>query len=248
MEPSKLLAVFLLLLPSFVSAHRKRIIGGVECREDEHPWLVMLYDSNGLICSGILIDNNWVLSAAHCYNRGPMRMKLGTHNKYVQKFHEEQRVSVAAHCYPDAPHTTRNSCERYIGDIMMLKLNKPVRYNKFIAPLRLPTTSASVGAKCRVMGWGSTTAPSQTYPAITRCVDVFIQEKRSCARSVGLRKKNPNILCAGHLNGCQGCWGDSGGPLICDGKLQGIVSYGKPLGLAAYTKVDSYLNWIRGFY
>ncbi|XP_009580577.1 PREDICTED: trypsin-1-like, partial [Fulmarus glacialis] len=46
------------------------------------------------------------------------------------------------------------------------------------------------------------------------------------------------------------CTGDSGGPLICNGVLQGIVSWGDhPCGQAGkpgvYSKVYNYLPWIQ---
>uniref|UniRef100_K4I0N7 Kallikrein-Abr-3 n=1 Tax=Abronia graminea TaxID=278977 RepID=K4I0N7_ABRGR len=249
MEPSKLLAFFLLLLPSFVSAHQKRILGGEECSESEHPWLVLLYNSEGPICSGILIDYNWVLSAAHCYRSGKIEIKLGIHNRNVLRGDEQSRVSVATLCYPDTASTTRNSCPSDDDDIMMIKLNTPVKPNKHIAPLLLPSASVFVGAKCRVMGWGTITAPTLTYPAVPHCADVNIHEKRLCVKAYPAWKMTDHILCAGFLNGCKGsCWGDSGGPLICDGQLQGIVTHGEPPGLGIYTKVDSYLNWVLGFY
>ncbi|XP_062996697.1 gilatoxin-like [Elgaria multicarinata webbii] len=249
MEPSKLLAFFLLLLPSSVSAHRKRVLGGEECSEYEHPWLVLLYNSNSLICSGILIDSNWVLSAAHCYRSGKFEIWLGIRNRKVLRGKEKSRFSVATLCYPDTESTTKNSCLNYTADIMMLKLNKPVKYSKFIAPLRLPTVSVSVGAKCRVQGWGTTTAPIPNLPAVPYCADINIHEKHLCVKAYPAWKMTEHILCAGLLNGCKGaCLGDSGGPLICEGQVQGIIVHGQPFGLGIYTKVDSYLNWIRGFF
>ncbi|XP_062996696.1 gilatoxin-like [Elgaria multicarinata webbii] len=250
MEPSKLLAFFLLLLPPFVSAHRKRVLGGEECSESEHPWLVMLHNSKVPFCAGMLLDSNWVISAAHCYRSRRIVIKLGMHNTNALRGDEQSRVSAATLCYPDTESTTQNSCASYDDDdIMMIKLNRPVKYSKFIAPLRLPNVSVSVGAKCRVMGWGSTTAPKLTYPDVPHCADINIQEKHLCVKAYPAWKMTDHILCAGLLNGCKGaCWGDSGGPLICDGQLQGIVTNGEPPGLSIFTKVDSYLNWIRGFY
>ncbi|XP_062996704.1 gilatoxin-like [Elgaria multicarinata webbii] len=249
MEPSKLMAVFLLLLPSFVSAHRKRVLGGEECSESEHPWLVILSDSEDPICAGILIDKNWVLSAAHCYNGSKIEIRLGLHNRDVLRGSEKTRVGAATHCYPDTARTTKNSCVNFTADIMMIKLNKPVKYSKFITPLRLPTASIPAGAKCRVQGWGVTTATAETYPEVPHCGDVNIYEKRLCVKAHPKWKITNHILCAGLLNECKGaCWGDSGGPLICDGQLQGIVSYGDPPELGIYTKVHSYRKWIRGFY
>lgn len=53
-----------------------RIIGGTPLRNEmEFPWQVSLevlhpiYGFLGHWCGGVLIDNSWILSAAHCINK-----------------------------------------------------------------------------------------------------------------------------------------------------------------------------------
>ncbi|CAG2055888.1 unnamed protein product [Timema podura] len=57
-------------------------------------------------------------------------------------------------------------------------------------------------------------------------------------------------LCTYSSNGLDACDGDSGGPLLCDGVQVGIVSWGlgcaRPNTPGVYSRVDSYLPWIRG--
>lgn len=61
---------------SFSNSQRSaRIIGGSPSAEQEFPWQVSLeimhpiYGFLGHWCGGVLIDNSWVLSAAHCINK-----------------------------------------------------------------------------------------------------------------------------------------------------------------------------------
>lgn len=39
--------------------------------------------------------------------------------------------------------------------------------------------------------------------------------------------------------------GDSGGPMVCDGVVQGIVSFGNSFPPGVYTRIAKYLQWIK---
>ncbi|XP_062818630.1 gilatoxin [Anolis carolinensis] len=253
MEVTKLLATFLLLQLSFALSFRTRIIGGEICAEDGHPWLAWIYGSNGLQCSGVLINQDWVLTAAHCYERSGMQLKLGVHNREVPREGEQLRTSAEAKCYPDAASSDSNSCAQntFINDIMLVKLNAPVDYNDNVQPVPLSTAVPEEGTICKVMGWGSINASEDIYPLLPYCVDIEILNNGVCEAAYPWCTAYDKLLCAGVLEGGKdSCHGDSGGPLMCGDELQGILSFGghpcaKPLEPGVYVKVDSYLDWIQ---
>lgn len=59
-----------------------------------------------------------------------------------------------------------------------------------------------------------------------------------------------SMLCAGQLDGggLDGCYGDSGGPLIYKGFVVGLVSFGYECGHhyypGVYTRVSEFSEWI----
>ena len=85
-------------------------------------------------------------------------------------------------------------------------------------------------------------------------LDIPILSNRDCDETYDHKysqaKLNPKgTLCAGYLEGGKGsCTEDDGGPLVCNGELQGIVSWG--YGCAErgnptlYTRVCDYVDWI----
>jgi len=57
-------------VPAIEPSVNVRVVGGVEARPHSWPWMVSLQVSssewNGHFCGGSLINDQWVLSAAHC--------------------------------------------------------------------------------------------------------------------------------------------------------------------------------------
>ncbi|KAK9402184.1 Tmprss15: Enteropeptidase [Crotalus adamanteus] len=45
---------------------RPRIVGGSDAQEGAWPWIVSLYFNYRPTCGASLINNEWLLSAAHC--------------------------------------------------------------------------------------------------------------------------------------------------------------------------------------
>ena len=85
-------------------------------------------------------------------------------------------------------------------------------------------------------------------------LDIPILSNRDCDSAYNYTdsqaKLNPEgTLCAGYLEGGKSsCRGDDGGPLICNGELHGIVSWGfgcaKRDSPTLYTRVCDYVDWI----
>lgn len=47
-------------------AQESKVLGGKECEAHSQPWQSALFQGVRLVCGGVLIDNNWILTAAHC--------------------------------------------------------------------------------------------------------------------------------------------------------------------------------------
>ncbi|XP_042610451.1 trypsin-3-like [Cyprinus carpio] len=233
-------SVFILLVAVVDFSSGDEIIGGYECKPHSQPWQAYLVD-NKFSCGGSLINERWVVSAAHCrFSLDRLLVHLGRHNLKTNE-NTEQNIKVEKIIpFPKYNDSPKNN------DIMLIKLKKPVTLNEYVKPIRLPEKCPSVGEKCLVSGWGRTAAGSAS---VLQCLNLPVLSKETC-KSVYGEIITENMFCAGFFNGGKdACQGDSGGPVVCGGQLKGVVSFGvncdEPNYPGVYTEVCRYTEWIK---
>ncbi|XP_031217336.1 granzyme E-like isoform X2 [Mastomys coucha] len=237
------LILLTLLLPLGVGA--EEIIGGHKVKPHSRPYMAFVesVDSKGEKgqCGGFLIQDYFVLTAAHCRNSS-MTVTLGAHN--IKAKEETQQIIPVAEAIP---HPDYNPLVK-TNDIMLLKLESKAKRTKAVRPLRLPGPNDQVkpGDVCSVAGWGLQSINPIKASARLREAELMIQKDRKCKKRFRHYTKTTEI-CAGDLKKIKATSeGDSGGPLVCDNKAYGIVAYGKnrTISLGVFTKVVYFLPWI----
>lgn len=218
-----------------------RIINGDPCKEGSNPWQVALLKGNQLHCGGVLVDRRWVLTAAHC-KMGQYVVHLGS-----DKLGDRRAQKIKATQSFRHPHYSTQTHE---NDIMLVRLDSPARMSSRVKAAKLPTRCEPAGTSCSISGWGTTTSPQVTFPAELMCADVNLVASSEC-KKVYKELLGKSMLCAGVKDSkTNTCNGDSGGPLMCKGTVQGIVSWGtfpcgKPNEPGVYTQVCKYSNWVK---
>jgi secreted trypsin-like serine protease len=249
-----------------LAADRALPAGDVNKRyyEDMQPW------ERDHVCGGVLIAEDWVLSAAHCFVnsreqlRGPDMRRVRLGNVYLPDATEMAIERVIVH------GDYRNAGDKK-HDIALIKIKADARTNRAVAayaqPVRMlgPRDRPLVdGDVLKVTGWGMT--GEREVGAGNRDVDgkvlrgapslleaqLNLVPMTRCEAVPSLRKTlGDGVLCvAGDETTQDSCKGDSGGPLTRRRVLVGLVSTGFGCGLkgvpALYTRVGAYADWIDG--
>uniref|UniRef100_A0A8C5PS28 Peptidase S1 domain-containing protein n=1 Tax=Leptobrachium leishanense TaxID=445787 RepID=A0A8C5PS28_9ANUR len=218
-----------------------KIIGGYTCTKNGLPYIASL-NAGYHFCGGSLINNLWVVSAAHCY-MASFQVRLGEHNiatnEGTEQFISTSRV---------IRHASYNS-RTLDHDIMLVKLASAATLNSFVRAVALPTSCSAAGTSCLISGWGNTSATGSSYPNLLQCLSAPILTAAQCS-SAYPGQITSNMICVGYLEGGRdSCQGDSGGPVVCNGELQGVVSWGRGCALSGYpgvyAKVCNYVDWIQ---
>lgn len=250
-----LLAVFVLFIQVRpVQASEITIVGGQDAERTEYRWQAMLFNPNGvLVCSGTLIDNNWIVTAAHCLDgAGITNITLGGHNAADSSEEGRQSFNVKqVILHPDfSPLTLQN-------DIGLIELAGSVQLNQYVATIGLvhphERSLVDTNIKAVVSGWG-TMGEASAMSATLQEVTVPLVDQKVCNQNYHGAVQS-GMVCAGYAEGGKdACYGDSGGPLIVpDGvgrwKLGGIVSWGRGCARAGYfgvyTDVAYFGEWLQ---
>ncbi|KAF4104359.1 chymotrypsin-like protease CTRL-1 [Onychostoma macrolepis] len=224
-----------------------KIVNGENAVPGSWPWQVSLQQSNGFhFCGGSLINQYWVVTAAHCGVRaGYHYVILGEHD-HGSNAEPIQVMNIAkAISHPYYNGNTFNN------DVTLLKLSSPAQLTSRISPVCLTSSSTSIpsGTLCVTTGWGRTGTTSS--PRILQQVALPLMSPAQCKQYWGQSRITDAMICAG-ASGVSSCQGDSGGPLVCESAgvwyQVGIVSWGSTdcnvRAPAIYSRVSYLRQWI----
>ncbi|XP_065284569.1 mannan-binding lectin serine protease 1-like isoform X3 [Dermacentor albipictus] len=245
------------------NAPAERISGGHDAPKGAHPWQALLrYRSGDAFCSGSLVSERYVLTAAHCVENLRTRtaqIEVALGKLYVDQEEKEELVTDVRdiRIHPNYRLVTVDS------DIALVELAEHVPFSTLVSPVCLGDADQiekdfflRSKQKALVSGWGRTMNNKRASSRLQE-VEVPIHAPDTCRRSTNFTVTE-NMLCAGATTGGvarDACDGDSGGPLVAErgGRwyLIGIVSWGDSVlcgskgSYGFYTKVNRFHQWVK---
>ncbi len=209
--------------------------------------VVRIESSAGEICSGTLIGRSVVLTAAHCVMHRASYSVVVTDPSFRQR-----RIAVAStSMHPDfVPGTTPE--DQPGTDLAMLKLAQPVGAG--FRPLDPRGGAIGKGEGVDIAGYGVVAENRRNTARTLRTAHLVSIGSLQVANRVTVVTDAQRFA---ETAGAGACLGDSGGPILRNGQMVGVVSWSSGAirqgrartacgGFTAVTPTGEHANWISG--
>ncbi|KAL7977532.1 hypothetical protein Chor_009481 [Crotalus horridus] len=223
-----------------------RIAGGVNAQPGEWRWQVSIQFRNQHVCGGSLINDQWVVTAAHCFFEIEKEIHVERWSVLLGSLKLTGRRGRGSKRNVSMIIPYENYTSYEMGhDIALVHLAKPVHFNRDIAPICLP--------------YADHLHLPDPMPLQEITMDLLTVDTCNCIYS-NLRNRRiinpalPGMVCALTPDRKRGpCKGDSGGPLVClengrwfqAGVMSSSLSCTQFYGPTLLTDTRAYANWIQ---
>lgn len=229
------------------------IVNGDEAPQCKWKWQVGLTSRQGRMpfCGGMLIDNDWVLTAAHCMGSSSFWVTAGDWKPTRSNSNRQFRAMENTFIHPSYSTSTM------AYDIALVKVKSGFSLNNCVGTVCLPSRGNDVGVEdCWITGWGTTRAGGSQPDTLQEGKVTTLTNSQCRNTGYSARQITDDMVCAQGKTSSgsiiDACQGDSGGPLVCQrgGKWEilGATSWGR--GCAGrrfpgiWSRVHESLDWI----
>ncbi|MET8855158.1 trypsin-like serine protease [Streptomyces sp. NPDC004579] len=215
-----------------------KIIGGTTTTISTAPWMAQLWYSDrnagiGFFCGGSVVAPTKILTAAHCVKGYDWKAHGAVVTGTAQLASGSTLPSGATVSAPwrqwNHPSYSSTTID---NDIAIITLANPVSAKPIRMTTSGDTASYASGTKATLYGWGRTTSTTQDISPALKTATLPINSDATCRTTYGTDFVAGHMVCAGtkatgtDAGTTTACNGDSGGPLIVNGRIVGVVSWG----------------------
>nr|XP_016994956.2 serine protease SP24D [Drosophila takahashii] len=220
-----------------------RIVGGTKAKEGQFPHQISLRLRDEHYCGGVIISNNYVITAAHCVKHGndvPPADLWSIQAGSLLLSSGGVRIPVAeVIVHPE--YKTDGSF-----DLALLRLQNSLTFDSNIAAIPLATEDPAVGCSVDISGWGKVSEKGALSDSLLYVKTTHLSRERC---RWWYRRLPETMICLVHPSNKGACFGDSGGPATYNGKVVGLASLlltggcGRA-GPDGYQKISTLRSWI----
>lgn len=141
----------------------ERIVGGVDAKSMEFPFIVAIYKDGHFHCGGSIYNEHFIITAAHCtraFENHFYEVRAGVLRR--SSYSPSAQISKVSHVikHPDYEQATMKN------DIALMRVKHRFSFNRWVRPICLPAKGRSSngddwkfapeqGTMCSTLGWGA---------------------------------------------------------------------------------------------